>query len=122
MRTKMIAFTIAIGSMLLTGTSFANPTVTDVTGTGPRYIQEIGCHLTDKTCFVTISGGAVGASPCVSNSIRWREDAPNGQSILALLTSAFSDQKRVNFAVFNDSCFTPQPQYPTFWYIIIPAN
>ncbi|WP_075005980.1 hypothetical protein [Stigmatella aurantiaca] len=89
-------------------------------GTGPRQIRSIGCHLVDNTCFVEISGGIVGPTGCQSTSLRWnqKEDA-NGQSILALLTAAFQSGKTVSFEIRDTACYVYQPVFPTFAYIFV---
>jgi hypothetical protein len=89
-------------------------------GTGPRQIRSIGCHLVDNTCYVEISGGNVGPTGCQSTSLRWNQKADgNGQSILSLLTAAFQSGKAVSFEIRDTACYLYQPLYPTFTYIYL---
>lgn len=84
---------------------------------GYRTIVDIGCHLTNNTCYAYLDGEPVGPPECQRDSIRWNEQtAPNGKSTLALLTSAFMAGKKVSFYV-TDVCYEDQPAYPTFSYI-----
>ena len=83
---------------------------------GLREIERIGCHLSDSTCFVEISGNPVGPESCRSTSIRWNNDsAANGKEMLSLLMAAFAAGKQVNFNIVG-SCYGT---YPTFSYINI---
>ncbi|MBU2714207.1 hypothetical protein [Zooshikella harenae] len=82
-------------------------------------IKSVGCHTTDTTCFVEISGNFVGPSACKSNSLRWnRKTSPNGNATLSLLTTAFAAGNLVSFQVAEE-CYQDQPNYPTFrWFNI----
>lgn len=84
--------------------------------TGPRDIEHIGCHRTDTTCYLTISGPAVGPDECQSSSIRWDiERSANGKAALTHLTSAFMGERKVTLKISND-CYSAQPLFPTFDY------
>lgn len=84
---------------------------------GPRQIVELGCHAWDNTCFVTISGDAVGPAACRGNSLRWNtQSSPGGKNLLSLLTSAFLAGKAVRFDVVDTTCYADQPAFPTFTY------
>ncbi|APD95717.1 hypothetical protein BM523_17900 [Alteromonas mediterranea] len=81
-----------------------------------KEIKSIGCHLNDDTCYVTVSGTAVGPSQCNSKSLRWRKDASvSGKETLSLLTTAFVTQKKVHFNIV-ESCIG---NYPTFNYFSV---
>ncbi len=88
-------------------------------GSGYRFINNIGCHLNDGTCYVYVDGDAVGPTDCSSNSIRWNKDNANsGKETLSLLMTAAIARKKVNFQISN-SCYKYQAGYPTFTYIIL---
>ena len=79
-----------------------------------RHIMEIGCHLNDGTCYVTIDGEQVGPESCKSTSIRWnKETSVSGKETFSLLMTAFAAGHLVQFRVL-DSCYE---SYPTFSYI-----
>lgn len=81
-----------------------------------REILDMGCHLNDNTCYVTLSGEAVGPEGCKAINVRWNESSTaNGKNILALLTTAFVAEKNVKLRI-TDSCYGI---YPTFDYITI---
>jgi hypothetical protein len=83
--------------------------------TGPRKIQNIGCHNTDSVCYITIEGAPVGSSNCQGNSIRWDSGTVFGKNHLALFMAAFYQGKQVDLYI-PDNCFSLQPNYPTFLY------
>lgn len=89
------------------------------TPSGDRNILNIGCHNTNTTCFVQISGASVGPGACSSTSIRWDvEGDANGMVALTHLTTAFIAGKMVSFQI-SDSCFANQSSYPTFdWWFV----
>ena len=91
---------------------------TGIGGSGYRYIINMGCHINDNTCYVYVSGAAVGPSTsCTSTSIRWNRGAsPNGESTLELLKSALISHKLVNFEI-SSYCYPLQNNYPTFDWI-----
>ncbi len=81
-----------------------------------KEIKSIGCHLNNDTCYVTVSGSAVGSAQCNSKSLRWRKDANiSGKETLSLLTTAFIAGKKVHFNI-TESCLG---NYPTFNYFTI---
>lgn len=83
---------------------------------GPRKILNIGCHLNDTTCYVTVEGSAVGPTQCSNTSIRWNESSsPGGKNTLALLMGAHMSGKPVLFYIL-DTCYASSI-YPTFSYI-----
>ncbi|MGK3962892.1 hypothetical protein WMF38_01705 [Sorangium sp. So ce118] len=97
--------------------ALAIPSKASAEATGQRQILQIGCHLNDDICYVTISGSAAGPSRCRSTSIRWNsQSSTNGKNLLSLLTAAYLAGKKVNFAVSDSACFSDQPTYPTFDY------
>jgi len=81
-------------------------------GTGKRYIESIGCHKFDSTCYVWISGDPVGKDECSNKSVRWSTDDENGKQILSLLTSAYLSGKRAMFEISR--CYPNQNEFPTF--------
>lgn len=95
--------------------------------TGPRSITSMGCHYGGvynssiaTTCYVTISGAAVGPGGCVSNSLRWDVSTVSGKEIFGLLKDALMNGKTANFEV-NGSCYENQASYPTFrWFYVYP--
>jgi len=91
--------------------------------TSPRAILSMGCHLGDTTCFAQLDGPPFGPAACSSTTIRWSTaDSPGGKAQLALLTAAFVSNKKVNF-YWPDTCYAPQPSYPTFVYsIVVPGQ
>ena len=94
-------------------------TVSAGTSSGDRNILNIGCHKNDNTCFVTISGSAVGPTGCSSTSVRWNAELnANGKAALTHLTSAFIANKKIAFQI-SDSCYKYQTNDPTFdwWYV-----
>ena len=84
--------------------------------TGKRNINDIGCHLNDGTCYVSITGDPVGPSSCHSRSVRWNKDSHSGKETLSLLMTAFTAGKQAGFYI-SDSCYSRQPHFPTFRYI-----
>lgn len=86
--------------------------------TGPRTVLDIGCHLHDTTCYVTVSGTAVGPSACRATNIRWSAGLPNGKSVLALLTAAFAAGNSVNITVDDGACFG-QAGFPALLYLTV---
>jgi hypothetical protein len=85
---------------------------------GPRQILSIGCHNTDNTCYITISGDPVGPATCSPTMIRWNEsNDPNGKAILHLLTAAYLAGKPVD--IFIDACYAPQPTDPTIQHFYL---
>ena len=96
------------------------PFVSYSESSGARSITAIGCHKSDNTCFLSISGAPVGPANCSSTSLRWNEtNDANGKAALALLTTAFMAGKLVIFYVTDNACYTYQPNYPTFSYFNI---
>ncbi len=105
---------------LLSVLALSVPGVASAADTGPRDILDIGCHLFDNTCYVTVSGDAVGPASCRTNSIRWNsQSSPGGKNALSLLTAAFLAGKKVNFSVPDTSCYADQPFQPTFSYFAV---
>ncbi len=85
-------------------------------GTGWREISEIGCHLNDGTCYVTLDI-PVGPSNCHNHSIRWnKNNSDSGKETLSLLMAASAAGKKVTFYV-SDSCY--DGYHPTFTYMIV---
>ncbi|WP_419243679.1 hypothetical protein ACN08P_09000 [Photobacterium leiognathi subsp. mandapamensis] len=83
--------------------------------TGWREISEIGCHLGDGTCYVTLDI-PVGPSNCNSSSIRWNKDhSDSGKETLSLLIAASAAGKKVNFYV-SGNCYG---NFPTFLYMSV---
>ncbi len=81
--------------------------------TGYRNLTSFGCHLEDGTCFVEIDGNSVGASTCISNTIRFNVlNSLNGRNWLSLLQTAYIAKKQVNLNI--EGCYVNQPTYPTF--------
>jgi len=80
--------------------------------TGNRTIKSIGCHVHDKTCYVTLDK-EVSTTNCSSNSIRWYSNDANGKEILSLLMSASMANKQVNFNLDGQCVGT----YPKFNYL-----
>ncbi|WP_338864869.1 hypothetical protein [Myxococcus stipitatus] len=85
--------------------------------TGLRKILNIGCETARNICWVEVSGAAVGPSACLGTSLRFSPAAPNGKSILSLLTGAFLAGKEVNFEVSTTECFAEQPIFPGIGFI-----
>ncbi|HIF9111852.1 TPA: hypothetical protein ACX6SN_002058 [Photobacterium damselae] len=84
-------------------------------GTGWRDITEIGCHLNDGTCYVSLDI-PVGPTNCHSNSVRWNKDhSDSGKETLSLLMAASAAGKKVNFHI-SDSCYGA---FPTFNYMSV---
>ncbi|MFY0563292.1 hypothetical protein ACN28E_05565 [Archangium lansingense] len=96
--------------------ALALPGQAQATGTGLRTITNIGCHLNNNTCWVDISGSAVGPANCRATSIRFNITAPNGKNIFSLMTAAFLAGKQVSFEL-PDTCYVDQPIYPTLTYM-----
>ena len=87
--------------------------VTANTDSGSRSLTHIGCHLSDGTCYVTISGNPVGPSACSHTSVRWHKESENSDRVFTLLTAAYMGNQKVNFRI-SDSCYEKQPNFPTF--------
>ena len=103
---------IALGVLVLSNSALAM-------STGWRTIERMGCHNTDGTCYVYISGGSVGHDSCTATSIRWnKEHDANGDATFVLLSAAFMSSKRVDFRL-SDNCYTHQAGYPTISYFNI---
>lgn len=95
---------------------FISPFSYSSTGsTGWREISEIGCHLNDGTCYVSLDIN-VGPSNCHGSSVRWnKEHSDSGKETLSLLMAASAAGKKVNFYI-SDSCYGA---FPTFNYMSV---
>jgi hypothetical protein len=92
---------------------------TNAESTGKRQIISMGCHTHDATCYVSISGAAVGPQSCSSTSLRWNKDeAASGKETFSLLLAAFAGDKSVSFKV-SDQCYVNQNSFPTFRYLSV---
>ncbi len=102
-------------AMLLSAVAvaFAFPGQALATGTGLRTITGMGCHLHDNTCWVLISGTAVGPTSCRTNTLRFDSSLPNGKNILSMVTGAYLAGRQANFEVVDTACYTPQSGDPT---------
>ncbi|AGC46909.1 hypothetical protein MYSTI_05632 [Myxococcus stipitatus DSM 14675] len=85
--------------------------------TGLRKITNMGCAVSDNTCWVEVAGAAAGPAGCSGNSLRWSMASTGGKNILSLLTGAFLAGKEVRFEVVDTACYAESPAYPTFHYI-----
>lgn len=84
--------------------------------TGPREIKQVGCHLNDSTCYVTLDK-SVGPDSCNSTSIRWNKDhSDSGKETLSLIMAAAASGNKVSFEI-SDECYINQKTFPTFYYI-----
>jgi hypothetical protein len=109
----LFTVTTAVASFLGVTPSLAQTTGT----TGYRNIVYMGCHKTDSTCFVAISGTTVGPAGCNWSEFRWDSSTIPGKNHMALLMSAHARGKRVNFYI-SPTCYANQPNYATFEYAI----
>ena len=82
--------------------------------TDKRTITSMGCSMHEATCWVVISGAAVGPPSCRINALRFSLNSVNGQNILSLVTDAYLAGRKVEFDVDYTTCFGPQPSFPTF--------
>ncbi|MCB1214378.1 MAG: hypothetical protein KDK66_02760 [Deltaproteobacteria bacterium] len=85
--------------------------------TGLRTITRVGCHINSNICFANLAGDFVGVpSQCEATSVRWETTNPNGKEMLSMIMAAYVAGKKIDFMI--DSCFGPQPTFPTFRYAI----
>lgn len=82
-------------------TSFAGEDVLN------RKIVDIGCHLSNDTCYVTLSGTQFGsAEKCIygpSTEFRFGSGTPHGKRVYASLLAAFLAKKTVD--AYITGCF-----------------
>jgi hypothetical protein len=110
-----------VAALLVVMVVLAFPGQALAVSTGSRNITNIGCHLGDDTCWIDISGSAVGPSGCTSNQIRFSVNSTNGKSVFSLLTAAFLAGKQVNLEVTN-TCYLGNTVYPTIgWLNVSPT-
>lgn len=115
---EIIRIGVVLASLFL---AVIYPSAANAAGmTGPRKILAMGCHNDNSgICFVDLEGAAVGASTCSSTTVRWDAVTVSGGKIqLTLLSAAYVAGKPVNFYI-PDTCFSIQPNYPTFAWSVI---
>ncbi len=82
--------------LFIANSAFADEGVTS------RQIVDIGCHITDGTCYVTLSGSSFGQSQtCTkpSNEFRFDGSTTHGKRAYATLYAAFLAKKSVDIVI-----------------------
>ena len=74
----------------------------------------MGCYKNSGTCYIKVSGNAVGPHECASKSVRWdiNKDA-NGKAAFSLFTAAHFSGKKVKLKM-SDNCYQGKTKFPTF--------
>lgn len=88
--------------------------------TGSRKIVDMGCHLGDDTCYVTLDSN-IAQGNCAATtaaSVRWSSSSVGGRNALTLLTAAYMSGKRVSFYI-TDACYNSQSSFATFGFYTI---
>lgn len=111
----MIKKVIFVSTLILpmTSISFAGETVSN------RKITDIGCHLTDGTCYVTLYGEPFGAyENCpskITNVFRFNSTTVHGRRAYASFYGAFLAKKNVE--VYIDGCYETGSPTITYYHV-----
>ncbi len=111
---------ILIISTFLLSIVFFNSVAQAAGHTGSRKIVDMGCHLGDDTCYVTLDSN-IAQGNCAATtaaSVRWSSSSVAGRNALTLLTAAYMSGKRVSFYI-TDACYSSQPSFATFGFYTI---
>ncbi len=111
----------AVTFMAMSQFSFAESTAEDVTGVVYRNIEAIGCHLNDKTCYITVDEKVGLQGECFGTSVRWYSDAINGKETFSMFLAAKMANKEIALYV-KDGCFDGGGNYPTFSYMSVRSD
>ncbi|MBJ8442779.1 hypothetical protein [Acinetobacter bereziniae] len=84
-----------------------------------RKILDIGCHMTDGTCYVTLTGEPFGAyENCPSkttNTFRFNSSSIHGRRAYASFYGAFLSKKIVD--VYIDGCYETGSPTITYYHV-----